>query len=85
MNKVFSCADDCDTKIYYQDTDSTHLNYEDVDKNEKIYKDNYGSELVGEDLEHFHIDLSMDKANREIYAIENLSLGRKIQRYFRTT
>ena len=32
MNKVFSCADDCDIKIYYQDTDSIHLNYGGVDK-----------------------------------------------------
>ena len=32
MDKVFSCADDCDIKIYHQDTDSIHLNYEDVDK-----------------------------------------------------
>ena len=32
MNKVFSCADDCDIKIYYQGTDSIHLNYDDVDK-----------------------------------------------------
>ena len=32
MNKVFSCADDCDIKIYYQGTYSIHLNYEDVDK-----------------------------------------------------
>ena len=32
MNKVSSCADDCDIKVYYQDTDSIHLNYNDVDK-----------------------------------------------------
>ena len=32
MNEVFSCADDCDIKICYQDTDSIHLNYGDVDK-----------------------------------------------------
>ena len=30
MNKVFSCADDCEIKIYYKDTDSIHLNYDDV-------------------------------------------------------
>ena len=24
MNKVFTCADDLNTKIYYQDTDSIH-------------------------------------------------------------
>ena len=32
MNKVCSCADDCGVKIYYQDTDSMHLNYDDVHK-----------------------------------------------------
>ena len=77
MNKVFSCADDCDIKIYYQDTDSTHLNYDDVDKVVKRYKEKYGSELVGEDLGNFHIDFSMDKASSETYAIENLFLGKK--------
>ena len=42
MNKIFSCADDCGVKIYYQDTDSIHLNYEDVDKIENIYKEKMG-------------------------------------------
>ena len=56
MNKVFSCADDCDIKIYYQDTDSIHLNYDDVDKIENGYKEKSGSELVGEELGNFHID-----------------------------
>ena len=32
MNKVFSCADDCGIKVYYQDTDSIHLKYDGVDK-----------------------------------------------------
>ena len=77
MNKVFSCADDCDITIYYQDTDSTHLNYEDVDKHEHRYIEKYGSELVGEELGHFHIDFSMDKANTEIYAIDSFFLGNK--------
>ena len=31
MNKVFSCYYDCGVKIYYQYTDSIHLNYDDVD------------------------------------------------------
>ena len=42
MNKVFSCADDCDIKIYYQDTYSIHLNYKDVDKIEIDIKTNMG-------------------------------------------
>ena len=28
MNKVFDVSYDCGVKIYYQDTDSIHLNYE---------------------------------------------------------
>ena len=66
MNKVFSCADGCDIKIYYQDTDSIHLNYEDVDKIENGYKEKYGSELVGEELGNFHIDFPMDNDNTTI-------------------
>ena len=62
--------------IYYRGTDSIHLNYEDVGNVEKIYKEKYGSELVGEDLGDFHIDFSMDKANTGIYAIDNLFLGK---------
>ena len=77
MNKVFSCADDCDIKMHYQDTDSIHLSYEDVDKIENGYKEKYGSELVGEELGSFHTDFSMDKANSETYAIESLFLGKK--------
>ena len=81
MNKVFSCADDCGVNIYYQDTYSIHLNYEDVHKLENIYKDKYGSELVGEELGNIHIDFSMDNANTEIYAIESLFLGKKTYIY----
>ena len=77
MNKVFSCADDCDIKIHYQDTDSIHLNYDDVDKVVKRYKEEYGSELVGEALGNFHIDFSMDKYNSGVYAVESLFLGKK--------
>ena len=76
MNKVFSCADDCAIKIYHQDADSIHWNYDDVDTVVKIYNEEYGSELVGEDLGNFHIDFSMDTANSEIYAIESLFLGK---------
>ena len=38
MNYVVGCANDCNVKIYCQDTGSIHLNYGDVDKTVKIYK-----------------------------------------------
>ena len=40
MNKVFNCADELNFKIYYQDTDSIHLNYDDVPRLCEYYKQN---------------------------------------------
>ena len=77
MNKVFSCADDVGIKIYYQDTDSIHLNYDDVPKIVARYKQKYNQELVGEYLGNFHVDFDMDGACGEIYAKESLFLGKK--------
>ena len=77
MNKVFSCADDCDIQVYYQDTDSNHLNYGDVPKIVDRYKDKYGLELVGEDLGNFHVGFDLYGATSEIYAVESLFLGKK--------
>ena len=77
MNKVFSCAGDCASKIHSQDTGSIHLNSDDVGTAVKRYKEDYGSELVCEELGGFHIDFSMDKANSETYAIENSFLVKK--------
>ena len=77
MNKVFSCPDDCEIKVYYQDTDSIHLNYDDVPKIVDRYKDKYGLELVGEDLGNFHVGFGLYGATSEIYAVESLFLGKK--------
>ena len=81
MNKVFSCAGENNINIYYQDTDSIHLNYDDVDKVVEIYKETDGSELVGKELGNFHVDFDMDGADSEIYAIESLFLGKKTYIY----
>ena len=77
MNKVFSCADDLNIKIYYQDTDSIHLNYDDVDKIVDRYKDKYKLNLAGEDLGNFHVDFDRYGATSEIYAIESSFPGTK--------
>ena len=36
VNKVFDVCTDCGGNIYYQDTDSIHLNYDDVDEHVNI-------------------------------------------------
>ena len=84
MNKVFSCADDLNINIYYQDTGSTHLNYEGVDKIVERYKNKYDLNLVGGDLGNFHVDFDLYGATSEIYAIGSLFLGKNLHRYFRT-
>ena len=81
LDKVFSCADGCDVKIWYQDTDPIHLNFDGVPIVVTRYKEKYGLELVGEEPWNFHIDFSMDKSNSEIYAVESLFLGRKTYIY----
>ena len=77
MNKVFSCSSGCGGKMYYQDTDSIHLNYEDVCKIVESYNDKYGQEFVGKDLGQFHVDLPDIENNCvEVYGINNYLLGK---------
>ena len=77
MNKMFSCADDCKVKIYYQDTDSIHMNYDDVPILCEYYKQKYNQELVGNGLGNFHIDFDLPGAVRDIYSKESYFLGNK--------
>ena len=67
MNQVFDMSNDCGVKVYYQDTDSMHLNYDDVDKLVKRYKQNPKQDLAGDGLGNSHVDFSMDGAATEIY------------------
>ena len=77
MNKVFSCAYDINIKIYYQDTDSIHMNYDDVPKIVDRYKQTYNQYLVGEYLGKFHVDFELDGSVSDIYSKENYFLGKK--------
>ena len=74
MNKVLSCADDCNIKIYYQDADSVHLNYDDVDKIVEIYMQTNDQELVCDGFGNSHVYFSMDGAVIETYGIESVVL-----------
>ena len=59
MNKMLSCAGDLNINIYYQDTDSMHLNYDDVAKIEKRYKETHNLDLAGNGLINFHVDFDL--------------------------
>lgn len=76
MNRVMSLAEDNAIDIYYQDTDSMHINENDLSKLEKIYEDTYNKKLVGKDLGQFHSDFDF-KGCKNVYSKELIILGKK--------
>lgn len=77
MNEVMCTAEDNNLKIYYQDTDSMHIQSEDVVKLSSLYKQKYNRELIGKNMLQFHTDFSSKILKDEIYAKESIFLGKK--------
>ncbi len=77
MNEVFNVANDINCPIYYTDTDSLHCKFDDVIKIENEYREMYGKELNGKNLEQFHTDFDLHGACSEIYATKSIFLGKK--------
>lgn len=81
MNEVMCLAEDNGIKIFYQDTDSMHLYDKDVETLGKLFKVEYGRELIGEDMGQFHTDFEVDDDDRDksypITATESLFLAKK--------
>jgi hypothetical protein len=79
MNRVMCLADDNDIKIYYQDTDSMHLHEKAIPILSELFKQKYGSELIGKAMCQFHTDFSVsDKSATNIRAVESVFIGKKV-------
>ena len=78
MNEVMTFAEDEGLNIWYQDTDSMHINYEDVELLALAFKNKYNKDLIGEDMSQFHIDFDLDGACGEIYSTESYVLANKV-------
>jgi hypothetical protein len=76
MNEVMCLAQDKELKIYYQDTDSMHINDNDIAILEKEFKNKYNRELIGKDMGQFHSDFDLGKA-KNIVATKSIFLGKK--------
>lgn len=76
MNEVICSAEDNDLKIYYQDTDSIHINDEDIVKLKTIYESKYNRQLIGKNMGQFHSDFSM-KGYKNIVSTGLIMLGKK--------
>ena len=83
MNRVMCLAEDLGIKIFYQDTDSMHIERDRVPELAAAFEKKYGFPLIGEDLCQFHSDFSSAKLEnlcpgKEIYAKESIFLTKKI-------
>jgi hypothetical protein len=76
MNEVICSAEDINAKIYYQDTDSLHIEKSDLDRLVSYYNSKYGRELVGKGLGQFHSDFNLEGCE-DVKAIRSIFLGKK--------
>ena len=67
MNEAMTIADGNNFNIWYQDTDSMHIDYEQVETLAKWLEEKYNTELIGKDMWQFHIEFDMDEAVEDIY------------------
>lgn len=78
MNEVMCLCEDNNIKIYYQDTDSMHIEYDEVEKLGILFKNYYKRDLIGNYLGQFHIDFSLDDCLADsIKSINSFFLGKK--------
>jgi len=79
MNEVMCLADDNDIPIYYQDTDSMHIDDESVDKLAILFKKKYNRELIGKGLGQFHNDFDSNICDgKSIHSKMFIALGKKV-------
>jgi len=78
MNEVMCLAEDNGIRIYYQDTDSMHIEDEHIGKLSDLFIKKYNRELIGKKMGQFHCDFSFDcDPDYEPYAVETIILGKK--------
>ena len=79
MNEVMCLAFDIGCHIYYQDTDSMHIEINDLPKLQKAYKEKYNRELIGKYLGQFHSDFPTINGHKEMpESIESYFLMKKM-------
>ena len=83
MNRVMCLAQDLGIMIFYQDTDSMHIERDRVPELAAEFEKRYGFPLIGNNLCQFHSDFSSPKLEKlypgkPIYAKESYFLGKKL-------
>ena len=76
MNEVMCLSEDLDIDIYYQDTDSMHIEANKIPMLADAFRVKYNKELIGKNLGQFHSDFDF-KSEEEVVAVEEVFLGKK--------
>ena len=74
MNEVMCLAEDMGIEIYYQDTDSMHIEWDKVPELDEAFTKKYGRKLIGSNMGNFHTDFTPSDA----YCVRHISLGKKM-------
>ena len=77
MNEVMCLAEDNNLNMYYQDTDSIHINTDDVSILADAYFKKYNRVLIGKQMGQFHTDFDSKVIDKNIHAKESIFLGKK--------
>jgi hypothetical protein len=79
MNEVMCLSEDMGINIYYQDTDSMHIDTDNIEKLSEAFQDKYERKLIGKNMGQFHSDFDFKDADKdaEINAIKSIFLGKK--------
>ncbi len=76
MNRVMCLAEDNGLDIYFTDTDSIHMKEGNIKILQKLFKEKYNQELMGEQTGQFNSDFDLDDCE-DVYSKEVIFLGKK--------
>lgn len=76
MNEVMCLGEDLNIRMFYQDTDSIHMDASKTKLLSDEFRDMYGRELIGKGLGQFHNDFDF-KSEKDVYADKSIFLGKK--------
>ena len=77
MNEVMCLAEDLGMRIYYQDTDSMHIEKYNLETLASKFKYKYGRELIGTNLGQFHSDFDLKPESTNVRSVEAYFIGKK--------
>ena len=75
MNRVICLAEDNGIDIFYQDTDSMHLEDNKVKKLAELFFKKYNTQLIGKQMGQFHTDFKADGFNVQVM---KLNFGKQL-------